>query len=168
MVLGLRLFLCYDDVVSVEPCDSVGAVSEATADSVAIEGTVASGRVCFSGATVGRVREERSTGGKDVTPGGRSGSWDSMAGMGGRGARPGRFRGGRGASGGKPANDTALRSDSAPRLRLVRFGSREKFPGRGIRPGSVVAGLKVVEAGFRGLREGLIEVGSRGTVGTPV
>lgn len=103
MVLGLRLFLCYDDVVSVEACDSVGAVSEATADSVAIEGTVASGRVCFSGATVGRVREERSTGGKDVTPGGRSGSWDSMAGMGGRGARPGRFRGGRGASGGKPA-----------------------------------------------------------------
>lgn len=102
LVLGLRLFLCYDDVVSVEACDSVGAVSEATADSVAVEGTVASGRVCFSGATVGRVKEERSTGGKDVTPGGRSGSWDSMAGMGGKGVTPGRFRGGRGASGGKP------------------------------------------------------------------
>lgn len=37
-------------------------------------------------------------------------------------------------------------------------------------PGSVVEGLKVVEAGLRGvsgLREGLPEEGSRGTVGKP-
>lgn len=37
-------------------------------------------------------------------------------------------------------------------------------------PGSVVAGLKLVEAGFsgvRGLRVGLVEEGSRGTVGKP-
>ncbi len=37
-------------------------------------------------------------------------------------------------------------------------------------PGSVVEGLKLVAAGFsgvRGLREGLVEEGSRGTVGKP-
>lgn len=37
-------------------------------------------------------------------------------------------------------------------------------------PGSVVAGLKLVAAGFsgvRGLKEGLVEEGSRGTVGKP-
>lgn len=37
-------------------------------------------------------------------------------------------------------------------------------------PGSVVVGLKIAEAGFsgvRGLREGLAEDGSRGTVGKP-
>lgn len=37
-------------------------------------------------------------------------------------------------------------------------------------PGSVVAGLKLVAAGFsgvRGLREGLVEEGSSGTVGKP-
>lgn len=164
----MRLFLCYDDVF-VAAFDSM-MVAEATAGSVAAEaGTVAPGRVCCSGAgvTVERVRgvkEEMSTGGRDVTPWGRRGSWDSMAGRGGRGARPGRFRGGKGASGGNPASDTALRSGSAVRLRLGRFGNGGRPPGRGNRPGSVVAGLKVVEAGFRGLRE----VGSRGTVGRPV
>lgn len=37
-------------------------------------------------------------------------------------------------------------------------------------PGSVVAGLKLVAAGLRGvrgLRDGLVEEGSRGTVGRP-
>lgn len=37
-------------------------------------------------------------------------------------------------------------------------------------PGSVVAGLKLVAAGFsgvRGLKEGLVAEGSRGTVGKP-
>lgn len=37
-------------------------------------------------------------------------------------------------------------------------------------PGSVAAGLKLVAAGFRGVRglkEGLVEEGSRGTVGKP-
>lgn len=37
-------------------------------------------------------------------------------------------------------------------------------------PGSVLAGLKLVAAGFRGargLKEGLVEEGSRGTVGKP-
>lgn len=94
----MRLFLCYDDV-SVAAFDSM--VSEATA------GSVAPGKVCCSGegVTVERVsgvKEETSTGERDVTPCGRRGSWDSMAGRGGRGARPGRFRGGKGASGGNP------------------------------------------------------------------
>lgn len=103
-------------------------------------------------------------------------------GRGGNGARPGRLRGGREArfgtpvipaGGGKvlvPASDMALRSGSG-RLRLGRFGSGGKPAGRGIRPGSVVAGLKVVVAGFSGvsgLREGLEVEGSRGTVGKPV
>lgn len=67
----------------------------------------------------------------------------------------------------------ALRSGSG-RLRLGRLGrlgSGGKPPGRGIRPGSVVAGLKLALAGFsgvRGLRDGLLEEGSRGTVGKPV
>lgn len=107
-----------------------------------------------------------------------------MVGRGGRGDRPGRFSGGREARGGKavvpgggnpvmPASDTALRSGSVKlRLgRLGRFGRGGRLPGRGMRPGSVVAGWKVAEAGFsgeRGLREGLVEVGSRGTVGRPV
>lgn len=104
-----------------------------------------------------------------------------MVGRGGRGDRPGRFSGGRGARGGKaivpgggiplmPAIDTALKSGSV-KLRLGRFGRGGRLPERGITPGSVVAGWKVVEAGFsgeRGLREGLVEVGSRGTVGRPV
>lgn len=37
-------------------------------------------------------------------------------------------------------------------------------------PGSVVAGLKLAVAGFSGVsgvREGLVEVGSKGTVGKP-
>lgn len=41
---------------------------------------------------------------------------------------------------------------------------------RNYAPGSVVVGLKLVELGFsglRGLREGLVEEGSRGTVGKP-
>lgn len=114
-----------------------------------------------------------------TTPCGRSGgSWEgSMVGSGGKGARPGMLRGGRAARDGTPAPigkvpgcDTALRSGSG-RLRLGKLGSGGKPPGRGIRPGSVVAGLKPVVAGFsgvRGLRAGLVEEGSRGTVGKPV
>lgn len=104
-----------------------------------------------------------------------------MVGRGGNGARPGRFRGGREARGGTvvpngggkvllPASETALRSGSG-RFRLGRLGSGGKPAGRGIRPGSVVAGLKLVAAGLsgvRGVREGLVEEGSRGTVGKPV
>lgn len=105
-----------------------------------------------------------------------------MVGRGGKGARPGRLRGGKEDSGGHaevpngggkvlvPASDMALRSGSG-RLRLGKLGSGGKPPGSGIRPGSVVAGLKLVEAGFsgvRGLRVGLVEEGSRGTVGKPV
>lgn len=100
-----------------------------------------------------------------------------MVGSGGKGARPGMLRGGRAARDGTPApigkvpgRDTALRSGSG-RLRLGKLGSGGKPPGRGIRPGSVVAGLKPVVAGFsgvRGLRAGLVEEGSRGTVGKPV
>lgn len=103
-----------------------------------------------------------------------------MGGMGGSEVRPGRFRGGRDDSGGTavvptaggrlllPANDTAPRSGSG-RLRLDNSGG--KPAGRGIRPGSVVAELKLVEAGFngaRGVREGAVDEGSSGTVGKPV
>lgn len=100
-----------------------------------------------------------------------------MVGREGKGAKPGRLRGGRDARGGTvapaagaPANDTALRSGSG-RLRLGKLGSGGKPPGRGMRPGSVLAGLKLVAAGFSGvsgLREGLVDEGSRGTVGKPV
>lgn len=93
-------------------------------------------------------------------------------------------------------SDTELRSGSG-RLRLGRLGRGGKPPARGIKPvvthtnnvrrrvakplitatssqgrspGSVVAGLKPVAAEFsgaRGLKEGLVEEGSRGTVGKP-
>lgn len=103
----------------------------------------------------------------------------SMEGMGGNEESPGRFRGGRDESGGTavptaggrplPApNDTAPRSGSG-RLRLGNNGG--KPAGRGIRPGSVAAGVKPVEVGFRGprgVREGVVDEGSRGTVGKPV
>lgn len=102
-----------------------------------------------------------------------------MVGRGGNVARFERFRGGSGARDGTvipaggfkvlpPASDTALRSRTG---RLGRLGSAVKLPGRGIRPGSVVAGFKPAVAGFsgaRGVREGLVEVGRRGTVGKPV
>lgn len=103
-----------------------------------------------------------------------------MVGRWGKEPRPGMLRGGKEArdgtvdpTGGKGqvlASDTALRSGSG-RLRLAKLGRGGKPAGRGIRPGSVVAGLKPVVAGFSGvsgLRAGLLDEGSRGTVGKPV
>lgn len=98
-----------------------------------------------------------------------------MVGIGGNGARPGRFRGGSAdrdgipvaAEGRLPGNDKAPRSGSV-RFRLDKSGG--KPAGRGMRPGSVVAVLKL-EAGFRGvrgLRDGAVDEGSSGTVGKPV
>lgn len=101
-----------------------------------------------------------------------------MVGRGGKGARPGKLRGGKAARECTvppdvkvlPASDMALRSGSG-RLRLGKLGSGGKPPGRDIRPGIVVAGLKPVVAGFSGVsgpRAWLLEEGSRGTVGKPV
>lgn len=103
----------------------------------------------------------------------------SMDGIGGNEERAGKFRGGREERGGTadptaggrlllPANDTAPRSGSE-RLRLGNRG--DKPAGRGIRPGSVAAEVKLVEVGLRGLRgfrEDVVDEGSRGTVGKPV
>lgn len=107
------------------------------------------------------------------------GSMEGIGGIGGNEESPGRFRGGRDESGGTavptaggrllpPANDTAPRSGSG-RLRLGNSGG--KPAGRGIRPGSVAAEVKLVEAGLsgpRGVREDVVDEGSRGTVGKPV
>lgn len=140
------------------------------------------GSVAAAGVTVTEAGEAEVAVGTRLTTlrGRRGGNWEgSMDCRGGKG-RPGRSRGGSEDRGGTvapsgwrapvPASDIALRSGSG-RLRLGRFGSRGRPAGRGIRPGSVAAGLKPAGAGLSGVRgesDGLLEEGSRGTVGKPV
>lgn len=67
-----------------------------------------------------------------------------------------------------------LLGSGSGKLRLGRFGrlgGGGKPAGRGMKPGSVLAVLKLVEAGFSGmtwLREEAADDGSSGTVGKPV
>lgn len=159
----------YDvDVVSVEAADSVGTVGSTAGAAV-------------DAAVTEAVGAEVEPGRRGTPPWGRSGgSWEgSMVGRRGKGARPGKLRGGNAAREGTalpvdpkappPASDMALRSGSG-RLRLGKLGSGGKPPGRGSRPGSVDPGWKPVGAGFcgvSGLRAWLVD-GSRGTVGKPV
>lgn len=162
-----------DTGVSVGMSVSVGATGVGAGASAVVSGSEAEGPVTEAGVEVGRMGA--------ILWGRNGGSWEgSMAGMGGSEPRPGRLRGGRDDSGGTavvptagarlllPANDTAPRSGSG----RLRFGNSGGKPaGRGIRPGSVVVELKLVEAGFsgvRGVRAGAVDVGSSGTVGKPV
>lgn len=160
--------------VSVAMSVSVGAAGVGT--SAISGGSAVEGPVTEAGVEVGRMGAMLCCR--------KGGNWEgSMAGIGGMGGsevRAGRFKGGRDDNGGTavvptaggrpllPVNDTAPRSGSG-RLRLGNSGG--KPAGRGIRPGSVVAELKLVEEGFsgaRGVREGGVDEGSSGTVGKPV
>lgn len=87
----------------------------------------------------------------------------------GRGAMPGKFRGGREGRGGKPAFTssgrlTLGRTCGAGRLRLGRAGRLGSPAGKGIRPGNVVAGF----IDGTEVKDWFTCGGNNGIVGTPV
>lgn len=86
----------------------------------------------------------------------------------GRGAMPGKFRGGREGRGGKPGFTSSGKPTpgtmGAGRLRLGRVGRLGSPAGKGIRPGNVVAGF----IGGTEVRDWFTCGGNNGTVGTPV
>lgn len=87
----------------------------------------------------------------------------------GRGARPGKFRGGREGRGGKPGFTSSGKltpgtTGGVGRLRLGRTGRLGRPAGKGIRPGNVVVGF----IGGIDVRDWFTCGGNNGTVGTPV
>lgn len=87
----------------------------------------------------------------------------------GRGAMPGKFRGGKEGRGGKPGFTSSGKltpgmTCGVGRLRLGRAGRLGSPVGKGIRPGNVVAGF----IGGTEVRDWFTCGGNNGTVGTPV
>lgn len=138
---------------------SVGAASTFAAAVMGSAGRLmAGGRVDSSSPGATAAEETTGTKGKD----GRNS--DGM----GRGAMPGRFRGGKEGRGGKPGFRSSGKltpgmTCGVGRLRLGRAGRFGSPAGKGIRPGNVVAG-------FNGGTEARdwFTCDNNGTVGTPV
>lgn len=120
------------------------------------------------GLPVGGREESNSPEIAEETSGTKGNDGRNSEGM-GRGAMPGKFRGGKEGRGGRPGFRSSGKLTpgmvcGAGRLRLGRVGRLGSPAGKGIRPGNVVAGF----IGGTEVRDWFTCGDSNGTVGTPV
>lgn len=146
-----------------------GGVVTSTVSAEAVSARAVVGTGSEGGLPAGGTEDSRSAEpAAGETSGTRGNDGRNSDGM-GRGARPGKFRGGREGRGGKPGFTSSGKltpgtTGGVGRLRLGRTGRLGRPAGKGIRPGNVVVGF----IGGIDVRDWFTCGGNNGTVGTPV